>query len=137
MHAAADAEQWQVPGQGRVQEPALPVVPGPVGRAGARVGGGRVPGRVDVGPAGEDESVQGVEQVPGGAGLRRQQHRGAAGPDDGVDVGLGHERGALVPDGPGGLVLVAGDADQRPSAVVAGHSRSNPRRRSQSVTALW
>ena len=87
LHAAADAEEGDValeraPGQRDLER--VPLRPH---AAGHRVGLGAVGGRVDVGPAGQDQAVQHVEDLVGiGLGVGGQHQRDPTRGLDGVDV---------------------------------------------------
>ena len=63
--APTDSEKGHVPGQGLPGEGQLEVVPLPEDLAELRVGGLAIEGRIDVGAAREDESMDPVEEVGG------------------------------------------------------------------------
>ena len=112
LHPAADGEHWQIPIERGLQGHQLGAVPvGPhYGRVRPRWLS--VAGRVDVGPAGEDQTVQTRDRV-GRDAPGWQQHRVAAGGDNGVDVRRGQQDSWDVPGPPAGLLAVGRDANQR------------------------
>ena len=132
LHAAADAEERHValhrPAREReLERVALRHRPG-----GRLVRLGAVARRVHVGAAGEQQAVDQVEQRFGlldRGRVGRQHQRDAAGALDGVDVAAREQHRLLVPDAPARALQRGAQPDHRL------HSRSNPRNRSQSVTA--
>src|SRR5947199_6409972 len=100
-----------------------------------------VNGRIDVLAAGEQQSVQAVEDPAGDVGidwLGRQQHCQPTGRGDALKVDGRKETGGHVPYPGLRLIQVGGQADHRRLSTHAwspGQNRSNPRTRSQSVTA--
>ncbi len=94
---------------------------------------GAVEGRVEVGPAGQDQAVQALEHlagVLGSLGRRREQDGHAACQAHAFDVALRDDRCGQVPVRPAGMRAIGADADPR-----TGHRRSKERFSSQSVTA--
>src|SRR5436305_10935280 len=111
-----------------------------------------VNGRIDVLAAGEQQSVQAVENLACDVGidwLGRQQHCHPASRGDALKVDGWKETGGHIPYPGLRLIQVGGQADHRRlsthrgrhlvgfsrSAWSPGQNRSNPRTRSQSVTA--
>jgi hypothetical protein len=115
LHAAADGQQRQPGRQRAVDHGQFPGVPLGVGRAGRRVHGRAVPGRVHVTAAGHHQAVEvghGQRGLRGGA-AGRQQDRPAAAAAYRVHVGTRQHRGRYRPVTPLGDVVVGGNADQR------------------------
>ncbi len=146
LHAAADGQERQVPGQGQVHQIKLQVVAPPIGAAISGIGALTVADGVDIPPTDQDQSVeQGhhLLELRGPAGstpgpvrfLRprrvrfrrlpsggRQQQRASAGGLDHVEIGAGHEGGIALPGPPRGGLAVGGDPDEgsRPGGPHAG-----------------
>ena len=116
LHPAADAEERQVAlhraaGQRELEGVALGHRPDRL-----RVRRLAVAGGVHVGPAGEQQAVEQVEQAVGvldRGRVRREQERDPAGGLDGVDVAAGEEDGLRVPDAPARLLQRGAQADDR------------------------
>jgi hypothetical protein len=136
LHAAADTEQGQPAGERLAGERDLEVIALRDGAHGRGVGLGAVAGRVDVGAAREQEPVEQVEQpagVRGQRGIGRQDDRRAARRGDREHIGALQQDRLVVPDAPSRpLERPAQPDDGRRFA--AAHRRSNPRKRSHSVT---
>src|SRR5487761_794356 len=69
---------------------------------------------IDVGPTGQHQSVDPVEQRPQALGLDWKHNGSPAGSLDGVDVGGGNQTGALGPRAPAGVLLVSSYSDDGP-----------------------
>jgi hypothetical protein len=115
LHAPADRQQWQVPVQRGLQRVELRLVPLRPQHRGVRSGRLSVPGGVDVGPTGDDQSVEPRDHL-GGEGAGGQQHGFAPGPGDGVGIRRGQQDRRHVPRPPPCLLAVRRDADQRAHA---------------------
>jgi hypothetical protein len=117
LHPPAHRENRQPGRQGVGQQGELVLVAvGPQLLRG-RVGSLAVPGRVDVGSAGEQHTVQPGHQLGEALPDRRQQHRDTARAGDRVGVLTRQQRRVQVPDAEAGAFQVGGDADQRPACL--------------------
>ena len=138
LRAAADAQHRHAAPQRAADQRELPGVAlavGLHGLVGGRMARLAVAGRVHVPSAGDDQSVQPVEHPLGGiGGLRRQQHRGAAGEVDALHVDGRQKACVHIPD-PGLRLLQIGGQAEHAGLRFSRQSRSKPRTLSQSVTA--
>jgi hypothetical protein len=103
-----DLQPDRRPGQGQLQ-----LVAAGVGPVLGRVVGGPVVGRLDVPAAGQQQAVEGGQELLGVAGLawRQQRHPGPGRPEGG-DVRLGEGVGTFPVPNPPGSQMVGGDRDQ-------------------------